>query len=526
MCGCDSNVRFRFHNCKTEGSRHNCRMKARLVRLALVLGLAMAAPAASAVSDPFTPPNIPLPKFPARTFDVKDFGAPGAGVTHETPAINAAIAKCNSEGGGTVHFPAGKYLAASIHLKSNVRLLLDEKAVITGAQGGFDEPEPNEFKQYQDFGHSHFHNSLMWGENLENFAIEGGTINGGSIGHGDSKPGGGDKLIAIRVGKNLLFKGITHLKGGHFVYLLNDCENVTIANVVIKESRDAVDLMGCRNVAVYGCNFTGCGDDTLGIKSDYALGRKILTENIYAWDCYFESGCNGLQFGSETAGDFRNVNIWNIRIGKSMKAGIGITCNDGGSIDGVRYKDITIKGAANPIYMLITDRLRSGDPNKKVGTIRNVTISNVTVTDCAPGRQGPVYPSSISGRPESKLENIVLENVKITYPGGGSATNAGIVPPYPKDYSPRSLGPRPAAGFYIRHVKGLKFKNVELDFEKEDGRPPLVAFDVDGWELDNFKTQKAAGVDTMKLERVKGLTVRNCPGLNEANAESVEKGTR
>src|SRR6185295_17901894 len=162
----------------------------------------------------------------------------------------------------------------------------------------------------------------------------------------------------------------------------------------------------------------------------------------------------------------------------------------------------------------------------KVGTIRNVTISNVTVTDCAPGRQGPVYPSSISGRPESKLENIVLENVKITYPGGGSATNAGIVPPYPEDYSPRSLGPRPAAGFYIRHVKGLKFKNVELAFEKEDGRPPIVAFDVDGFELDHFKTQKAAGVETMKLERVKGLTLRDCPELKEAAAINVEKGSR
>src|SRR5262249_10165107 len=149
----------------------NCCMKTHLGLLALVFGLVVAAPCSWADSNPFTPPNIPLPKFAARTFDVKDFGAPGAGLTNETPAINAAIAKCNAEGGGTVHFPAGKYLAASVHLKSNVRLLLDEKAVITGAPSGFDEHEPNEFKQYQDFGHSHFHDSLMWGENLENFAI-------------------------------------------------------------------------------------------------------------------------------------------------------------------------------------------------------------------------------------------------------------------------------------------------------------------------------------------------------------------
>jgi len=222
-----------------------------------------------------------------------------------------------------------------------------------------------------------------------------------------------------------------------------------------------------------------------------------------------------LQFGSETAGDFKNVNCWNIKIGRAMKAGIGITCNDGGVIDGANYRDITIKGAASPIYMLITDRLRSGDPNKKIGMIRNVKISNVTITDCVPGRQGPVFPATISGRPESSLENITLENVKINYPGGETNRSAlNVVPPYPKDYSPRSLGPRPAAGFYIRHVKGLTFRNVEFTFDSPDPRPPIVATDVDGFELDGFKTQVADGIAPARFENVKQLTVKNSPVLD------------
>ena len=69
-------------------------------------------------------------------------------------------------------------------------------------------------------------------------------------------------------------------------------------------------------------------------------------------------------------------------------------------IDGANYRDITITGAASPIYMLITDRLRSGDSNKKDGTIKNVKMSNVTITDCRAGRQWPVFPATISGRPE------------------------------------------------------------------------------------------------------------------------------
>jgi hypothetical protein len=478
---------------------------------------------AAETSSPFTPPNFPTPTFPDHTYNVKDFGATGGGIVSDTPAINAAIETCNSAGGGTVIFPAGSYAAGSIHLKSNVRLLLDKAAVISGLAGAFEPAEPNPFSKFQDGGHSHFHDSLFYGENVENVAIIGGRINGGgAIGHGDPKPGNGDKLIAIRVGRNLDFESITHVKGGHFCYLLNDCTGITFNDVVIKESRDAVDLMGCSDVQIHDCNFTGCSDDTIGVKSDYALGRKINSANIYVWDSYFESGCNGLQFGSETAGDFHNVNFWNIKIGRAMKAGIGITSGDGAVIDDVNYSNIVVKGAACPIYFLIWDRLRTGEPGAKVGTVRHVHLQNVTITDCAAGRQGPVQTSAIAGWKNSSFEDITLENVKINYPGG--ATNvaaADIVPPYPKDYSPRSLGPRPASGFYIRHVKGLTFKNVEITFDQPDARPAFVVSDADGLTFDNVKAQKSTVGETLRLENVSSFTVQNSPGLANRKAEKI-----
>src|SRR5712691_2209465 len=149
----------------------------------LLLGLSIFVQAGS--FDSCAPPNFPLPQFKSATVNVRDFGATGNGMSNDTPAINQAIEKSSASGGGDVLFPAGTYLAASIHLRSNVRLLLDKDAVITGAKNGYDPPEPNEFEKYQDFGHSHFHNALMWGENVENFAIVGGRINGGHIIEGD-----------------------------------------------------------------------------------------------------------------------------------------------------------------------------------------------------------------------------------------------------------------------------------------------------------------------------------------------------
>jgi polygalacturonase len=115
-------------------------------------------------------------------FDVRRFGATGDGHTVDSPAINAAIDAAASAGGGTVLFPAGVYASYSIRLKSNVALYLQQGATILAAPtpydglptGGYDAAEPQgEWEPYQDYGHNHWHNSLIWGENIHDFGIFG-----------------------------------------------------------------------------------------------------------------------------------------------------------------------------------------------------------------------------------------------------------------------------------------------------------------------------------------------------------------
>src|SRR5690242_18978872 len=57
-------------------------------------------------------------------FNVRSFGATGDGKTLDQAAINQAIDACAQAGGGTVLVPAGTYLCGSIHLKSNIHLLI------------------------------------------------------------------------------------------------------------------------------------------------------------------------------------------------------------------------------------------------------------------------------------------------------------------------------------------------------------------------------------------------------------------
>src|ERR1035438_10393239 len=78
-------------------------------------------------------------------FNVRTFGAVGDGKQLDSPAINKAIDAAAEAGGGFVLVPAGTYLSGSIHLQSNIHLLVDAGATILGApqdMNDYDETEP------------------------------------------------------------------------------------------------------------------------------------------------------------------------------------------------------------------------------------------------------------------------------------------------------------------------------------------------------------------------------------------------
>ena len=78
----------------------------------------------------------------------------------------------------------------------------------------------------------------------------------------------------------------------------------------------------------------------------------------------------------------------------------------------------------------------------------------------------------------------------------------------------------PAYGVFARHVKDLELANIRLSFEKDDLRPAIACVDVDGLEIDNFKAQVTPGVPMAVFAAdVKGVTIRNSPGLETATAK-------
>jgi len=455
-------------------------------------------------------------------FDIRVYGAVGDGKILDTVAINSAIEAAAAAGGGVVVFPAGSYLCFSIHLTSQVHLhLLQGSAIVaadsplpgeqTGHRGGvYDAAEPKtEWDKYQDYGHNHWHNSLIWGEGIHNISITGpGLIWGKGLSNGRSQkdqgaafvaeqPGVGNKAIALKNCHNVILRDFSILKGGHFGLLLTGVDNLTIDNLKIDTDRDGIDIDCCQNVRVSNCTVNSPWDDGICPKSSYALGYARPTRNVTISNCWVTGD---YELGSVLDGSFKRFpedsRAWRtgrIKCGTESNGGfINITisnCVFEGcqgyaleSVDGAVMEDITITNTtmrnlvSGPIFMRLGSRLRGPKESTKVGTIKRILINNLTCY------HAPQKVSSIlSGIPGYSIEDVKLSNIYIESVGGASPEAAQIQPPeseskYPE---PSMFGPMPASGFFLRHVRNIEMSHVEIATANPDARPAFYLKNVE-----------------------------------------------
>lgn len=421
---------------------------------------------------------VSLRNLPARSspdgYDVRDFGATGDGRSIDSDAINAAIVAAADAGGGTVRLPAGTYRSYSIRLRSGVRLHLEAGATLLAAApgpgiGGYDPPEPNawgEVHGYQDFGHSHWHNSLIWGEDLHDIAITGpGRIDGthglvreaglhgassddpGEAADGPPPPpadpaaipavrggGAGNKAIALKRCRNVVLRDLTLRMCGHFAVLASGVDQLTIEHLQVDTNRDGIDLDGCRDVRIAHCRVNAPGDDAIVLKSSYALGEARACENIIIEHCRvsgydagtFLGGTPGrtlqraidgdgptgrIKFGTESNGGFKRIRIFDVEFERSR--GLALETVDGGDIEDIVIEGVVMREVTTaPIFIRLGHRLR-GPGGTRPGVIRRVQIRRVTVHDA-----DPRYPSIIAGVPGHPVEEVQLSEIRVAHRGG------------------------------------------------------------------------------------------------------------
>ena len=215
-----------------------------------------------------------------------------------------------------MRFPPGAYACHSIHLKSQVALHLKSGAIILAAPGnGFDAAESNApFESYQDFGHNHWHNGLIWGEDVHDVAIIGpGLICGRGLSRGEApepglpsanSPGVADKAIALKRCRNVIVCDVAILAAGHFAILATGVDNLTLEALKIDTNRDGINVDCCRNVRISSCSVNSPWDDGICLKSSFALGEQRATENVTINDCYVTGG---FALGTMLNGTFRRA---------------------------------------------------------------------------------------------------------------------------------------------------------------------------------------------------------------------------
>jgi polygalacturonase len=520
---------------------------------------------------------------PAAEFDVRAYGATGDGRTLDTAAINRAIDAAAAAGGGSVVFPAGTYASYSIHLRSHVALVLGPGSTLLAAEPsadlatGYDAPEPNPgVDRYEDFGHSHWHNSLIWGEDLVDIAITGpGRIYGLGLSRGtetgrrdllpaerragaapaldwpaavraaiaaaprgpfgypgeDTLPSGvGNKAIALKRCRNVIFRDFTIEHGGHFGILATAVDNWTVDNLKIDTNRDGIDFDCCQNIRVANCTVNSPYDDGICPKSSFGLGYARVTENVTIVNCQvsgydegtlldgtrrrtlpsFEYGgpTGRIKCGTESNGGFRNLTIANCVF--EYCRGLALESVDGALMEDITVTNLTMRDLTNPpIYIRLGGRLR-GPAGTQVGTARRITIANVVAHHVA-ADSGIL----IMGLPDHPIEDLTLSHILVDYVGGGSAAaGARVVPEQADDYpEPWRHGIIPAWGLWARHVKNLAVDHIDLRTERPDLRAAVILDDVGEARFDTCRLPPGTTAPAFVLRRVAGFALRGSPGF-------------
>lgn len=450
--------------------------------------------------------NVPVQAIPP-VYNIRDYGATGQKSDNATEAIAKAIAAAKAVGGGVVQVPPGDYTCLGIVLYDNITLQLDAGAILY-----VDLPNPD-FKA----------RGFIYAENAKNIAITGrGKIDGQAryqwtdYNYGDveianeveiAKKAGVEMKRSYRVGKStfgvllkecqgIRINEVTIINTSLWCMRIWGCTDVKIKDVTVLSdlkmgvNSDGIDLDGTSNAHISGCTIS-TGDDAICLKSgswDFKdSGKSYPTENILVDNCILTSSSTALMIGTETLSPIRHVIFSNCVIRESNK-GMGINVQDGGTISDVLFSNLTIDlhrrhwnwwGNAEVFYFVLKKR----NPNSVVGTIKNITIDNVTAY-----AQGTSRIMTTVGKP---LENIRIAKMQVFM-------NPEVTP-----------DKRTQNALLVEGVDGLTLDNVSVHWNDEKPEP--------GWQsglvlknVSNFRLRNVSARQAHKASPLPALLLTDC----------------
>ncbi|HZR30092.1 MAG TPA: glycosyl hydrolase family 28 protein [Terriglobales bacterium] len=475
----------------------------------------------------------------ANTYNIRDFGAKGDGVTLDTAAVQAAIDACNKDQGGTVLVPAGVFVIGTIEMKSNVTLHIAAAGKLMGTVDGKQYHAADAIPLSGDSTLGDGNVGLIFAVKAENFTIEGpGTIDG--QGAQFRSPTRGVPPPSGRGGNNRPY----HL-------LFHQCKNFTVRNIYMFQSayhsiriiqssymqldgiriynrvnhnNDGFHFISAQHVRLSNCTVE-CQDDACAL---FGSCKFVTVTN-----CSFSTRWSVFRFGG---GEAENITVSNCLIYETYGCPVKMRCGPGSRFENISFSNLVMNKVTGPISIGVGGNRRrapqtepqtqsqtqspsnaqpgsqptagtgaqiedSGTAPVQGGIVRNITFSGIRATVTVPV-QFPDVPFTSGYNPgeiksciavnraaEGVLENITFNDVQVTFAGGGTAEEAAVrdVPKITGEYYEN--GVLPAYGLYARNVHALTLSNVRFEVSSPELRPAVVFDHVEDASVNGFSAQ-------------------------------------
>lgn len=338
----------------------------------------------------------------AGDFNVRDFGAKGDGESKDTAALQKAIDKCSTAGGGRVVLPAGTYLCGSVYIKSGVELHLEKGAAILGSPDLSDYCDMAAYPQNwgsktEGWGPQH----LLLAIEQKNVAITGaGTVDGngraffdmsgpryvgttawrwGAYGAGaKGRPG---QTIVFVESEGVRVEGVTFRDMTCWSCLFHGCANVKVKNVTVRNdirhlNTDGFDVDSCRDVEISGCDIE-TGDDAFAVRGSPSRlkNKDKACEDVYIHDCRGRVSACGVRVGVGQ-GAIRRVRFENLEF-VDAGTGLQVQCCYGSARGGVSISDVVFKNVL--LSSVVTGISVTGGTEGSSAPLENVSFEDVTI---------------------------------------------------------------------------------------------------------------------------------------------------
>ena len=402
-------------------------------------------------------------------------------------------------------------------MKSKVTLQITGEATLLGSRNRDDYYVTQLVQDGNPTEGDRVFRNLIHGEGLQDIAIRGpGAIDGQGDAFRD-KTKKRTKSIYPEDCRNVVIEDVRLRNAGSWMQHYRFCRGLMIRNIDVFNhvafNNDGLNIDSCQDVTIADCRVDS-DDDGIVMKS---LSDQPC-RNVTVTNCVVSSHCNAFKMGTESGGGFIDIVIRDCRAfspkhsqaiyGRQRGlAGIALEIVDGGTMDNILVSDVDIEGVSVPIFLRLGNRARPYVPGTKpgVGTLRNVKLRNITA------RHTSSIGCSITGLPGHPIRDVVLENIRLGFDGGGTVDDTRREIPERETSYPEStmFGTLPAYGFYCRHAERLTFRNLALHTESPDLRHAIV-FDrvhevtIEGLEADCFPNAAAM----VRMHQIQNARIR------------------